>query len=343
VRRAWLQCTAGASGDMLLGALLDAGARLETVQQAVDGLGLDPVLVSAEQVTRQGVAATKVNTKVARSTVIRTWGNIRSILRDADLAEPVRVRALDVLSRLARAESTAHRVAPESVHFHEAGALDALAYVLGACAALHELEIGHATCSPVALGSGMTRGEHGLLPVPGPAVLSLLEEAGAPVYSGDVPYELCTRTGAALLASLCDSWGEMPLLRVTASGAGAGSRDYDELPNVLRVVIGEPLGAGAAVDAADRRPGWAQPAADAGLLVEAGVAGLDPATWPGLAARLAVAGGSDSWLTPTVGPDGLPAHTLSVLLPVAAAADVYEVLRSVARAGSVRTWPVATP
>jgi len=315
VSEAWFQCLAGASGDMMLGALVDAGAPLETVQQAVDALGVEPVLLSTEQVTRHGLAALRVNVKVARSTVTRTWGNIRGRLEDADLPDPVRSRALDVFARLARAEAVAHRTTPEAVHFHEVGALDALADVVGACAALEALGVDGATASAVAVGSGMARGEHGLLPVPSPAVVSLLTEAGAPMYSGDAPYEMCTPTGAALLVSTCRSWGNLPLMRVTGSGLGAGTRDLDELPNVLRVVIGEPV-------ALDAGPGNREPA----LLLEANVDDLDPRLWPPVLTRLLDAGASDAWLTPIMMKKGRPAHTLSVLLPAKVAAAVRRVI-----------------
>ncbi|MBA2554791.1 MAG: LarC family nickel insertion protein, partial [Geodermatophilaceae bacterium] len=188
----WLDCSAGASGDMLLGALVDAGAPMSAMQEAVDALAVEPVLLSASQVTRQGIAATKVDVAAPRSTVTRTWANIRGQLEGADIPEPVRCTALDAFARLARAEATAHRTSPEQVHFHEVGGLDAIADVVGTAAGLHALGIRRLTAGTVALGSGMVRGEHGLVPVPGPAVLALLQEAAAPVWAGPAPYEMCT-------------------------------------------------------------------------------------------------------------------------------------------------------
>lgn len=296
---AWFGCHAGASGDMFLGALVDAGAPLDRLQAAVDAIGVEPVRLRASAVTRQGLGATLVEVRVARTHVVRTWGNIRGMLEAAHLDEPVRHRALDVFARLARAEAAAHRVSPEQVHFHEVGALDAIADVVGTCAGLHELGITEAVASPVALGNGMVRGEHGLLPVPGPAVLALLSEAEAPVYSGDVPHEMCTPTGAALLAATVSRWGGLPPMRVTASGYGAGGRDLQEVPNALRVVLGEPVAVAA-------QPGSA-------LLLEANVDDLDPRVWPSVLARLLEAGASDAWLTPILMKKGRPAHTLSVL------------------------------
>jgi uncharacterized protein (TIGR00299 family) protein len=313
---AWFGCHAGASGDMFLGALVDAGAELAVLQQAVDAVGVEPVRLEATAVSRQGLAATKVDVHVPRSDVVRTWGNVRGMLEQADLAEPVRARALDVFARLAQAEAAAHRVRPEQVHFHEVGALDAVADVVGTCAGLHELDVTSAVATPVALGSGMVRSEHGLLPVPAPAVLALLADVAAPVYAGAVAREMCTPTGAALLAATVVSWGGLPPMRITATGFGAGARDLSELPNALRLVVGEPV----SVTTAASGPA----AAGAAVVLEANVDDLDPRLWPSVLHRLLDAGASDAWLTPIVMKKGRPAHTLSVL---AAAHHVAELRR----------------
>ncbi|MGH8866919.1 MAG: nickel pincer cofactor biosynthesis protein LarC [Actinomycetes bacterium] len=301
---AWFDCRAGASGDMLLGALADAGVPLAVMQKAVDAVGVERVRLVAEPVVRHGTAATRVHVQAPRTNVVRTWGEVRRLLSDADLDDPVRTRALDVFGRLARAEAEAHRTSPEQVHFHEVGALDALADVVGACAGLAHLGVRDAVASPVAVGSGMTRSEHGLLPVPPPAVVALFAEVSAPVYAGEAPYEMCTPTGAALLAATVRTWGPLPPMRISGSGQGAGSRDLDEVPNLLRVVLGEPL------SAMDEGP---EPADE--VLVEANVDDLDPRLWPPVLAALLDAGASDAWLTPILMKKGRPAHTLSVLAP----------------------------
>jgi len=300
---AWFQCAAGASGDMLLGALLDAGAPLDVVQAAVDAVGTERVVIEVAAVTRHGLAATQAVVRTHPSPVVRTWGNLRRLLQDADLADPVRARALDVFERLARAEADAHRTSPEQVHFHEVGGLDAVADVVGVSAALHALGVTEGVGSPVAVGSGMVRSAHGLLPVPAPAVVALLTEAGAPVYSGDEPYEMCTPTGAALLAATVTRWGGLPPSRIVGSGTGAGSRELDRLPNVLRVILAEPQPAD--------EPGPARESA--AVVLEANVDDLDPRLWPGVLARLMDAGAADAWLTPILMKKGRPAHTLSVL------------------------------
>jgi len=300
---AWFQCAAGASGDMLLGALLDAGAPLDVVQAAVDAVGTERVVIEVAAVTRHGLAATQAVVRTHPSPVVRTWGNLRRLLQDADLADPVRARALDVFERLARAEAAAHRTSPEQVHFHEVGGLDAVADVVGVSAALHALGVSDGVGSPVAVGSGMVRSAHGLLPVPAPAVVALLTDAGAPVYSGDEPYEMCTPTGAALLAATVTRWGGLPPSRIVGSGTGAGSRELDRLPNVLRVILAEPQPADG--------PGPARESE--AVVLEANVDDLDPRLWPGVLARLMDAGAADAWLTPILMKKGRPAHTLSVL------------------------------
>jgi uncharacterized protein (TIGR00299 family) protein len=291
----WLDGTAGASGDMLLGALVDAGAPLEVVQAAVDAVGVEPVVLRTEAVTRGGLGATRVHVEVSPSPGTRTWSDVRARLEVAALAEPVRRIALDAFARLARAEAAVHRVPPEDVHFHEVGALDAIADVVGAAAGWHALGLAELTASTVSLGSGSTRGAHGPLPVPAPAVLALL--AGVPVRAGAAPYEMTTPTGAALLATLVGRWGELPPMTVTRVGVGAGGRDPDEVANVLRLVVGEPLRA----------------AAGTALLLETNVDDLDPRLWPAVLQRLLDVGAADAWLTPILMKKGRPAHTLSVL------------------------------
>jgi pyridinium-3,5-bisthiocarboxylic acid mononucleotide nickel chelatase len=343
VTTAWFQPLAGASGDMLLGALLDAGAPLQTVQAAVDAVGTESIVIETEPVLRQGIGATKAHVRVGASSVVRTWANIRGLLLAADLPEPVLTRALDVFGRLAAAEAAVHRTSADQVHFHEVGALDAVADVVGVCAALHALHVTEAVSAAVAVGSGMVRSAHGLLPVPGPAVVSLLADAGAPVYSGEVSQELCTPTGAALLASAVTSWGPMPLGRVLGTGFGAGTRDLDELPNVLRVVLLDPASAG----------GGELDTGVAELQIETNVDDLDPRLWPAVLRGLLAAGAVDAWLTPILMKKGRPAHTLSVLVPAAAADAVRRVVftetsaiglreRAVSRRVLERAWVTVT-
>jgi len=294
----WLDCAAGASGDMLLGAVVDAGVPLATLQAAVDAVGVEQITLTAEEVTRHGLGAVLVHVDAPHTTVTRTWPNIRDLLERAALDERVRARALDVFSRLAAAEARAHRIAAEQVHFHEVGALDAIADVVGVCAGLHALGVTGFTAGQVTLGNGMARTEHGAIPIPAPAVLELLSEVDAPVWSGPAPYEMCTPTGAALLASHVSGWGSMPAMTVRRVGAGAGRRDIEQLPNLIRLVLGEPVGAESTGTA---------------VVLEANVDDLDPRIWPAVLARLLESGAADAWLTPILMKKGRPAHTLHAL------------------------------
>ncbi len=304
----WLDCSAGISGDMLLGALVDAGVDLAVLQSAVDAVGVEPIRLTASTVTRGGLGALKVDVGVTDTAVTRTWAAVRVLLEQAELALPVRTTALAAFARLAAAEARVHRVEPDDVHFHEVGALDAIADVVGAAAGLHALGLTALTASPVVLGSGRTRGAHGPLPVPAPAVLELL--AGAPVLAGPVAKEMTTPTGAALLASVVTAYGPLPEMVLSRTGHGAGGRDPAEVANLLRLVLGEPM----ATASAPVR------------VIETNVDDLDPRLWPGVLSALLEAGAHDAWLTAMLMKKGRPAHVLSVLVPTDHAAAVRDVL-----------------
>ena len=319
----WLDLSAGASGDMLLGALVDAGVPLDVPARAVATLPVEQIRLTAEPTTRHGLGATRVHVTAPPSTTTRTWADVRTLLTAAPLEGAVRDGALDVFERLAAAEGRVHRVAPESVHFHEVGALDALADVVGVVAGLEYLRLQRLTASPVVLGSGAARGAHGVVPIPGPAVLELL--AGVPVSAGPVAAEMCTPTGAALLASRVEEWTPLPPVRVQRVGVGAGGRDPVELPNVVRLVLGEPVGA----------------APTAGRLVlEANVDDLDPRLWPGVLDALLTAGASDAWLTPILMKKGRPAHTVSALCEPSAVAAVQTAVFATTSTIGLRVVPV---
>ncbi|MGY1635371.1 nickel pincer cofactor biosynthesis protein LarC [Geodermatophilus sp. SYSU D00742] len=318
----WLDLAAGASGDLLLGALVDAGVPLDVPAAAVAALPVERVGLSTEQVTRHGLGATRVHVHAPPSAGHRTWADVRALLAAADLAPAVREGALAVFERLAVAEGRVHRVAPESVHFHEVGALDALADVVGVVAAFEHLALDRLTASSVALGSGSARSAHGVVPVPAPAVLDLL--AGVPVHAGPVPAEACTPTGAALLAARVDEWTTLPPMRVHRVGVGAGARDPEQLPNVVRLVLGEP----------------AHPTPASPVVLEANVDDLDPRLWPGVLKALLAAGASDAWLTPILMKKGRPAHTLSALCPPAAVDAVRRAVFTTTSTIGLRVVPV---
>lgn len=300
----------GASGDMLLGAVVAAGVEPTELTGVLAGLGVQGWTLATSDVLRGGLAATRVEVGVRHDDVVRTWADVRELLAAAHLPEPVRERSLRVFSRLAHAEARVHGSDVERVHFHEVGAVDAIIDVVGVCAGLHLLGVERVSCSPVATGTGMTRGRHGLLPVPAPAVLELLQ--GAPSMATDVAAELCTPTGAALLAEWVATWGPQPPMIVQAVGYGAGSRDL-ERPNVLRLVLGDAL------------PAAASDEAQQALLLETTLDDLPGEFVPAVLDGLRAAGASDAWARPVVMKKGRPG------LEIVCVADpaLSEVLRGV--------------
>jgi len=261
-RVGWLDLSCGASGDMLLGALVDAGVPADVLTTAIDTLGL-PIRLEVRQVRRAGLAATKVDVVAPETDHARTWTDIRALLAGAPLDPATRDLATATFAALAAAEARVHGIDAAEVHFHEVGALDSIADVVGVSAGLVHLGLRELVATPIALGGGRARMAHGVLPIPGPAVLELLRAAGAPAVGGPVPVELCTPTGAALVTTAVTGYGDLPPLRVTAVGSGAGTRDLPGRPNLVRLVIGESLGAAPAPPstppalARDEHPGHA--------------------------------------------------------------------------------------
>ncbi|TQN38137.1 hypothetical protein FHU33_4823 [Blastococcus colisei] len=324
----WLDLSAGASGDMLLGALVDAGVPLDVLTAAVAALPVEQIRLVTEQTSRHGLGATRVHVHAPPSSEHRTWASVRALLTDAALPATIRDGALAVFERLAAAEGRVHRVSPDDVHFHEVGALDALADVVGVVAGFEHLGLTRLTASPVTLGSGSARSAHGVVPIPGPAVLELL--AGVPVVAGPVRAEMCTPTGAALLAARVDEWTALPPMRVARVGTGAGGRDPVELPNVVRLVLGDPAGPQPAGPVVLESP----------VVLETNVDDLDPRLWPGVLEALFTAGASDAWLTPIVMKKGRPAHTLSALCRPDAVAAVQAVVFATTSSIGLRIVPV---
>lgn len=329
-RLGWFHCFSGIAGDMALGALVDAGADGDQVVELVERLPVGGWKLEFEPVLRCGIAATKARVHAEDTTVHRTAGNITAMIEEAGLPERVARRSLATFHALAEVEGRLHNRPPSQVHFHEVGALDSIVDVVGTCAALEVLGIDEVHASSVATGTGMVRSAHGLIPVPAPATVGLL--AGAPTHGTDVPFELTTPTGAALLAATACGWGAMPAMAIAASGFGAGDRDLDGQPNATQVVVGE-------ATVADQ-PG--QPVA----VLEVNV---DDATGEALAhavERCLEAGAHDAWVTPIVMKKGRPAHVVSALCDPARMGEVAAVLTAETgslgvRGHTIERWPAA--
>jgi uncharacterized protein (TIGR00299 family) protein len=296
---------------MLLGALVDAGVPIELLQTELDRFGL-PITLEAERVTRGGLSATHVNVIAVETTPVhRRLADVRELL--SRLSDPVAAAATSTFERLAQAEAKVHGIDIDDVHFHEVGALDALADVAGVCAGFLSLQLTALTAGPIALGGGSVTSAHGRLPVPGPAVLELLRASGAEVSGGgSTAHELCTPTGAALVASLTTGFGPLPSLQISATGSGAGTRETPGRANIARLVLGEPAPSPAPSPAT--------------LVIAANVDDLDPRAWPHVLEALLAAGADDAWLTPILMKKGRPAHTVSALVTREQASAIRAVL-----------------
>ena len=233
----YLDCFSGISGDMLLGALVDAGLPAATLEAELRKLKLKGWTLTTERVRRGEITATKLDFQVKETQHHRTWKTIRELIRNSELSGTVRGHADNIFARLAEVEGAVHGVAPDDVHFHEVGAMDSILDIVGASVAVEALGIERVVASPLNVGAGMVKTAHGVLPVPAPATAALLQ--GAQTYSTGIETELVTPTGAAVVAALASSYGSLPPMTVSAIGYGAGSRDLKEQPNVLRVFLGE--------------------------------------------------------------------------------------------------------
>jgi uncharacterized protein (TIGR00299 family) protein len=328
---AWFHCFAGIAGDMALGSLVDAGADVDEIRALLNRLDLPGWHLEFADDSRGGIACTRAIVG-GDDVVVRTHGTIAALIEAAALPARVTARAQAVFLKLAGVESVLHRRPIDQVHFHEVGGHDAIVDVVGTAAALEVLGVDEVHASAVATGMGMVRSAHGRLPNPAPATIRLLK--GIPSYGRDVPIELTTPTGAALLAGLATAFGPLPPMTVTSSGFGGGSGELDDLPNATQVVIGR------------RAPLPAVGPGQAAVLLETN---LDDVTGEqlGLAVAGALeAGALDAWVSPVTMKKGRPGHVLHVLTDAMLMETQRDVMRRATgtmgtRATAVERWPVA--
>jgi uncharacterized protein (TIGR00299 family) protein len=233
----YFDCFAGASGDMILGAMIAAGVDPEAFKSQLSLLGVQGYTINFETVDRSGISATYARVQTAQEHAHRHLADILKIIYDSRLTDGVKDRAARIFSRLAEAEARVHNEPVEKVHFHEVGALDAIIDVVGAAICFELLKIDRFVSSPLHVGSGAVEMDHGRYPVPPPAVAELLK--GVPFYSTNIVGELVTPTGAAIITTVCAEFGPIPELLLEHTGYGAGTREYKKFPNVLRVFVGE--------------------------------------------------------------------------------------------------------
>jgi len=280
---------------MLVGALADAGADADAIAAAVSSLEAGAV-VSFEKVKRRGIGATKYHVSAAETHAHRHLSHIVKMIEKGALTPRARENAIAIFRKLGEAEAEVHQTSIEKVHFHEVGAVDSIADIVGAAVALDLLDVDSVVCSAINVGSGTVNAEHGVLPVPAPATALLL--TGAPVYSRGPAVELTTPTGAAVAAALSQRFGPLPPMRIARTGFGAGTRDFPEHANVLRVILGEPTGADESLTVS---------------VIEANIDDLNPQVLAYAMEKLLEFGALDVSAQPVVMKKGRPGHLLRVI------------------------------
>jgi uncharacterized protein (TIGR00299 family) protein len=299
MKLAYFDCFSGISGDMTLGALVDAGCDADHLRTELRGLQVPGWELAAEKVWKNGVAATYVRVKTEDQSEHRSLGAILEILQKSKLAAQVRERAAAIFTKLGEAEASVHDVPLEKIHFHEVGAVDAIVDIVGACIGFHALGIEQFACSALNVGWGTAKMAHGVLPVPAPATANLLQ--GKPTYSNGVQKELVTPTGAAIVATLCDFFGPQPPMSVSAIGYGAGTADLQGQPNVVRIMIGETVEKAV--------PGFDEEIA----VIEANLDDMNPQIYGYFLEKALSAGALDVYTTPVQMKKNRPGTLLTVL------------------------------
>jgi uncharacterized protein (TIGR00299 family) protein len=294
---AYFDCIAGASGDMILGALLDVGLPIEALRARLGDLDLVDFEVNASRVVKNGFSATKVDVIVTHAVPERHLAEIVSIIKKSRLPADLQEKAISIFDRLARTEAAIHGLPLDQVHLHELGGVDTIVDVVGALIGLDALGIQKVYASPLPLGRGFVTGAHGQIPLPAPATLALLQ--GIPVVGSPIEKELVTPTGAVLLSSLAASFGQIPPMTLQATGYGSGGWDLP-IPNLLRLLVGEQVVP-------------SQATTETLVLLATNIDDLNPQVYDFVMARLFAAGALDVTLSPLQMKKNRPAVQLQVL------------------------------
>ena len=320
---AYFDCFAGISGDMTLGALVDAGLSFAALKSELDKLSVREFTLSQRRVEKHGIAGTKIDVNAREGHVHRHLKDVLKIINSSSISASAKEKAARVFQKLAEAEAKIHGTTIEAVHFHEVGAVDAIVDVVGAIVGLELLNIEAIYASKFRFGSGHTRGAHGAMPVPVPAVVEMTK--GFPAERTDIPYELVTPTGAALLTALASNIGETIQLRTESTGYGAGTRDVEQVPNLLRIEIGELV---------------ADPQTDSPVLLETNIDDMTPEIYGYLIDRLLEAGARDAFLTPVIMKKGRPGIQLTVLTDPNKETELTQLIFSETTTLGIRRLPV---
>jgi hypothetical protein len=281
---AYFDCFSGISGDMTLGALIDLGVPVEWLKESLESIPISGFDLTVTGVHRNGIHAKRVQVDAEDDAQSRHYADIRSLIEKSPLPTNVKKTSLDIFEKIAVAEATIHDCPIEKVHFHEVGGIDAIVDIVGTALCVDYLKLRQIFASRIPLGNGFVSCSHGTLPVPAPATLKILK--GVPVYGTDIPHELVTPTGAAIIAVLAESFGKMPDMIVEKSGYGAGKRELESIPNLLRIITGT---------AVDHQVGRQQ---DSIVMVETCIDDMNPEVFSFLMERLFAEGALDVYWIP---------------------------------------------
>jgi len=297
MKTAYVDCFSGISGDMTLGALMDAGVSIDTLCAGLAKLSLPGYELKAEKVNRSGISATKAHVIIDRKNQkSRHLSDILDIIEGSSLSPTVKEKSGRIFKRMAAAEAKVHGTIPDKIHFHEVGAVDAIVDIVGSVIGLDHLGITQIITSSINVGSGTVRTSHGIFPIPAPATAELLK--GIPFYQSSTQFELATPTGAAIISTLSNSFGPLPAMNVASIAHGAGDKDFPDRPNILRLMIGEPV---------------ANYEEDTSIVIETNIDDMSPQVYDYLIERLMEQGAQDVYLSPIIMKKGRPAILLSVL------------------------------
>jgi len=314
---AYFDCFSGISGDMTVGALLDAGLKIETLEKELNKLGLSGYQLDVNKVVKKGISATQFKVKIKEEGVHRRFKDILDILEKSKLDEEIKKETEKIFFNIAQAESKIHRKDIDKIHFHEIGGLDSIIDITSAVIGIKTLGIKEIYSSVLPVGKGFVKCAHGVIPVPAPATLELLKNI--PTYSGGIESEMITPTGAGIIGTLAKSFGERPLMKIGRIGYGAGEKEFT-IPNLLRVSIGEKI-----LKDGNLKDGYVS---DETVLIESNIDDMNPEFYDYIMEKLFFQGALDVFLTPIQMKKNRPAHMLSIIVYEQNLKEILEVLFS---------------
>ena len=294
----YFDCFSGVSGNMILGAMVDAGIDIKALKKELKKLDLHGYSLKVSKVKRKGIKGTKVDVIVDKKKHLHHthYKDIKRLIERSKLPEKIKEDSLSIFKNIAEAEAKIHRTSVDNVHFHEVGAVDSIVDVVGASICINLLNPDIILSSPINTGKGMVKTEHGLLPVPAPATTEMLK--GFPSYSSDIEFELATPTGVGIITAMAKASNTIPVMKTNAIGYGAGSKDFSDSPNLLRIMIGE---------------GYSPSEQDSITVIESNIDDMNPQFYDHIMNRIFDAGALDVFLTPIIMKKNRPAVKITLL------------------------------